>query len=300
MKGTTLPSSDDSELEEKEKKLSGSPPLFVATQNDASVESMNVDIDHPDEDASDMGSDQEIVNGDDQPEMPAPPRPLVVKDSGRGCETLSHKVAVDGSSAAPSSDEPTKETAVSSTNAMQEYVRATHGLPLEELRLHWIPLKAAIVGRGLDLTVLQRVTLLDVGPQDTFWALLARLTNEDNRIAFKSIHTDNVSVAFAKYLATYSGLEELFMHERNTKDDADSPKPIDITAIRKLALPSHVLTLKKLMIRNERLGHESWEVDNKMLRFLALKCRGLKELACSMKMTTYVCSKILPRRLFEC
>lgn len=284
-KHVSITSSDDSDAEffskvSKAKAIS-SPPA-----DEQVIETMNVDMEHPDEDMSDPGEDQEVLPGADETESPTPRKRFKLKASEPSSPAKENHS--DSSSPGTSAnDRGFGNGAQSATEAMQDYIRATHGLPLEEIRLHWIPLKASIVGRALDLTVLRRITLLDVGPQDTFWALLVRLTNSDSQIAFKSIHTDHVTVAFTKYLATFTGLEELFIHERNTRNDSESELAVDISKLRKVALSGHVSTLKRLMIRNER--DDTWDIDTKMLQFLAVKARNLVELACSMKMQTYVC-----------
>lgn len=293
-KPMSLPSSDDSELDVKTKRPSA-PELstFSAKSDEQPVESMDVDMDHPDENASDPGEDQEfMLEGDTEQseewKSKRSKRALGQSKSGGGALNEANGTVSEGSTLKLLRTEteraPPPPTAA---EAMQDYIRVTHGLQLEEIRLHWIPLKASIIGRALDLTVLQRITLLDVGPQDTFWALLVRLTSVDNMITFRHIHTDHVSKAFTKFLATFEGLEELFMHERNAKSsDTDSDLLVDISGLRKLALSNHICTLKRLMIRNER--DDTWDVDTKTLQFLALKAKKMTELACSMKMQTYV------------
>ena len=81
-------------------------------------------------------------------------------------------------------------------------MRATHGLQLEELTLNLIPLKASIITRALDLSVLRRITLVDVGKQDAFWSLLHRLCASDSiqGIGFDTIHTGAYLRSFYAYL----------------------------------------------------------------------------------------------------
>ena len=276
----SLHSSDDSENDTQSKLPTSSDfEMFFGKTSDPNVESMDVDVDHPDEDMSDPGEDQEY-DIDSIPEGPTRSfssiEPLITHPSNPSPEPAPVEQETE-----PASSDPTV------AEAMQDYIRVTHGLGLEELRLHWIPLKASIVGRALDLTVLNRITLLEVGPQDTFWTLLMRLTSLDNKIAFKSIHTDHVSRSFIKFLGSFEGLEELFLHERCAKQsDTDPELMVDITSLRKTALPNHVSSLRKLMLRNER--NDCWDIDSKTLQFLALKAKSLTELACSMRMQTYV------------
>lgn len=293
-KPVSLPSSDDSEMDVQAKlPLSLDLSTFAANSDEPPVESMDIDIDHPDEGASDQGEEQEFFPEADVEQLEEwkvhrSKRALRSSNPRGGALNEFNRVAPDSStSIAPATETERAVPAATAAEAMQDYIRVTHGLQLEELRLHWIPMKASIVGRALDLTILKRITLLDVGPQDTFWALLVRLTSGDHSITFKSIHTDHVSKAFTTFLATFDGLEELFMHERNAKNsDTDSELLVDASGLRKMALNSHISTLKSLMIRNER--DDSWDVDTKTLQFLALRAKKLTELACSMKMQTYV------------
>lgn len=190
----------------------------------------------------------------------------------------------ESSDALPSQE--TRPGKLTNAEKMHDYVRTTHGIQLEELRLHYIPLKASILGKALDLTVLQRITLLETGPQDAFWALLVKLTNSEAPITFKSIHTDNVSLSFLKYLSTFRSLEDLFMHQRKAKNnDNDSEVPVDIASIRKQALRPHVKTLKRVMLRNE--ANDAWDLENKTLNLLALQANHLEELAVNLKSNVY-------------
>lgn len=274
--------SSDAESDTESKMQRSSRPLFSVKPDDEPCDTMDVDIEHPDEDMTDPGEDHETIDGIEDINVHTPRKRFKIRES----DSPPSNAANRGSPSATGADQVSSVATLTAADAMQDYIRTKHGLQLEELRLHWIPMRASIVGRALDLTSLQRITLLDVGPQDAFWALLVRLTSLDNRITFKSIHTDNVSFAFSKFLATFGGLEELFMHERNSKTDPDSASLVDITGMRKLALTWHIGTLKRLMIRNDR--DESWDVDTKTLQFLALKGHALKELAFSLKMPTYV------------
>ena len=283
-----MPVGSDTEgaIEKAEKTPSASSkPVSSADPTSESLEGMmDIDIEHPDEDVEDLGEDQELLPETEEFDVPTPRKRAKFEE----IETEPIATAKsEPSLALPSDPSPAGET-VSSDEAMQAYIRTAHGLHLESLSLEWVPLKGSIVARALDLSVLKRLTLLEVGQQDAFWTLLVRLQSHSPEISFKSIHTDNVSLPFVRFLATSEGLEELFIHERGVKqtDDATSGPPISITIIRKLALQKHAKSLKRLMIRNER--NDSWDVDAKTLQFLAVKGTGLKELGISMNMTTYV------------
>ena len=264
-------------------------PFFAANVDTEGLESsMDVDMEHPDEDTTDLGEDQEIIGGSEGSEETATPRKRAKVgqvEVGSSSNTANQE--------SNSSAEDHVTSTMSSDDAMQAYIRATHGLQLEEVSLEWVPLKASIVARALDLSVLKRLTLLEVGPQDAFWTLLVRLQSATQITAFKSIHTDNVSVAFVKFLATFEGLEELFMLERSKKQapEAEPESTITISTIRKGALRKHIPTLQRLSLRNER--NEQWDVDPRTLRCLALKGWKLKELAFSLNLKTYVSYSML-------
>lgn len=290
------PFSSEDESEDTMKTPPSAPqPFFAASADTEALEGsmdvdMDVDMEHPDEDTTDLGEDQEIIAGSEGSEETATPR----KRAKVG-------LVETGSSSNTANQEPNPSTednatsAMSSDEAMQAYIRATHGLQLEELSLEWVPLKASIVARALDLSVLKRLTLLEVGPQDAFWTLLVRLQSATKIAAFKSIHTDNVSLPFVRFLATFEGLEELLMLERNKKQAADTEpeSTLTISAIRKGALRKHMPTLQRLSLRNER--NEQWDVDPKTLRCLALKGTKLRELAFSLSLKTYVSYSTLQR-----
>ena len=281
-KGYAFSSEDESEGTKTP--ASAPQPFFAASVDTEAMEgSMDVDMEHPDEDTMDPGEDQEIIAGSEGSEEIATPR----KRAKVGLVETGSSSSLANPEPNPSVEENTTPT-MSPDDAMQAYIRATHGLQLEELSLEWVPLKASIVARALDLSVLKRLTLLEVGPQDPFWTLLVRLQSATQITAFKSIHTDNVSLAFVKFLATFAGLEELFMLERNKKQAAE-PEPestITISTIRKGALRKHMATLQRLSLRNER--NDQWDVDPKTLRYLALKGTNLRELAFSLNSKTYV------------
>ena len=285
------PFSSEDESEDTKTPPSAPQPFFAAHENTEALEgSMDVDMEHPDEDTEDLGEDQEIIAGSEGSEETAAPRKRAkvgLPETGSSSNTTNQEVT-------PSAED-TSAPAMSTDEAMQAYIRGTHGLQLEELSLEWVPMKASIVARALDLSVLKRLTLLEVGPQDAFWTLLVRLQNATQIIAFKSIHTDNVSLPFVKFLATFEGLEELFMLERNKKQAAE-PEPestITILNIRKGALRKHLPTLQRLSLRNER--NEHWDVDPKTLRCLAMKGVKLRELAFSLSLKTYVSYTLLQR-----
>ena len=267
-------------------------PFFAADPGtEPAEESMDIDMVHPDEDMADLGEDQEIMAEAEEVEVATPRKKAKIGDMEQGSSSKAERNEPSSSKQVDAVPEPETKIPdpIPPDEAMQAYIRATHGLHLEELSLEWVPLKASIVARALDLSVLKRVQFLEVGSQDAFWTLLVRLqSSSPTDIAFKSIHTDNISLPFVKFLATFEGLEELYMHERSGKQEADvgTAPVVSITVIRKMALKKHMSTLKRLMIRNER--NDTWDIDAKTLQFLAYKGQGLVELACSLNMKTYV------------
>ena len=280
----SYPFSSEDESDGVKTPPSAAQPFFAASvDTDGLDSSMDVDMEHPDEDITDLGEDQEIIAGSEASEETATPR--------KRAKVALVETGSSSNNTKPESTPPAEDhalSAISSDEAMQAYIRATHGLQLEELSLEWVPLKASIVARALDLSVLKRITLLEVGPQDAFWTLLVRLQTATHITAFKSIHTDNVSVPLVKFLATFEGLEELFLLERSKKQapESEPESTVTISTLRKGALRKHIPTLQRLSLRNER--NEQWDVDPRTLRCLALKGAKLKELAFSLNLKTYV------------
>ncbi|KAG8528155.1 uncharacterized protein KY384_007071 [Bacidia gigantensis] len=237
-------------------------------------------MEHPDEEGLDALENQESTS-DSENDAVLTPRKRFKKLQSNGLSVAESSMANDGDYI---TDERTD--GLTDLDKMHEYVRTSHGIQLEVVRFQCVPLKASILGRALDLRVLQRITLLDTGPQDAFWSLLVKLTNSDSPIAFKSIHTDNVTFPLLKYLSTYAGLEELFLHERRTKSTENDPRTgVDITSIRKQALRPHLKSLRRVMARNER--NESWDFDLKTLHVLAMQAQQLEELALNLKSHVY-------------
>ena len=286
----------------------------------ANEDAMDVDMDHPDEGTVDndageeMGDDEdgeESANDKHKAEAPSilsprkrarfgtmsSPSPLhfgessrvhrspqSIKGKGKGKEI---EMTAQVAECSPDTHKTKEET-------MQDYVRATHGLQLEEFNLWLIPLKASIVARALDLRVLRRITLLEVGKQAPFWNLLQRLGSSIPEIGFKAIHTDDVSHSFLDFLSTASqGVSELYLQKRKNNPEPDFlTNPINITNILNDGLKKHLKTLTHLMLRND--NDVSWDLDERTVRFFSLKGSGLVELAVSMKLKTMVCHLFAP------
>ncbi|SPQ23777.1 6319fc93-2b8f-4ed2-8a9a-e066f5ed8ccd [Thermothielavioides terrestris] len=172
---------------------------------------------------------------------------------------------------------------------MQDYLRDTRGIALESLSIYLIPVKASVLSRAVDLRVLRRLTLLNVGIQAPIWALLHR-ENKESPLPLRKIFTDNVSKVFLDFVSSLQEVHELFMLERETKARPESFAPrtqTTIDQIRKLALKKHLPTLRRLMIKN--LADTSWDVDKKAVLALCRFGRKLEELACNMSIGAMHC-----------
>lgn len=265
------------------------PPSDNSPFDNEGFEGVDVDIEHPDEDSTEPNSDQEMLS-DQEEHLPSPSKKA--------------KIALDMSSdfeLQQSRDMPaTRQTAeescfltngdLSPDQAMHEWIRTNHGFKLREFKIQYIPLKASLVGRALDLDVLRRITLLNAGSQEPFWKLLTRLqATRSTRITFESIHTDSVSSAFLTFLTTFEGLTELFLMERSHKTDLEptSAKTIvDIKEIRRIGLQNHLGTLKGILIKNDT--SLSWDLDGTTILTLAAQTKQLKELAISLSSKNFV------------
>lgn len=265
------------------------PPSENSLFDNEGFEGVDVDIEHPDEDPTEPNSDQEMLS-DQEEHLPSPSKKAKIaldmsSDSGL---QQSRDVHSTGKTAEESCLLTNGE--LSPDQAMHEWIRANHGFKLRVFKLQYIPLKASLVGRALDLDVLKRITLLNAGSQEPFWKLLTRLqATRSTRITFENIHTDSVSSAFLTFLTTFEGLTELFLMERSRKIDLEptAAKPIvDIKEIRRIGLRNHLGTLKGIMIRND--ASLSWDLDGTTILTLASQTKQLKELAISLSSKNFV------------
>lgn len=251
-------------------------------------DSMDIDMEHPDETTIEPSSDQEILaESDERDTIPRKRARFAAADSKSPIAV--HELSATAQIKTTPNSNLGNSGGRTADEEMRDYIRATHGLQLEELSLYLIPLKASILARAIDLNLLKRVTLLSVGSQDPFWILLGKLQNRSAHISFESIHMDNVSIPFLEFLKTFEGLKELFLLERKTLNDGDGGIPktaVGITPIRKIALRKHVKSLKRMQIRNE--NDDCWDLDANFIRFLSTKGVGLVELAISLNMKHFV------------
>lgn len=172
---------------------------------------------------------------------------------------------------------------------MNDYIRSTRGLGLRTLAIYLIPIKASVLSKAIDITVLKRITLLNVGPQAPFWILLAK-ENKTSPLPLQKIYTDNVTLHFLTLASQLDTLKELFLLERNSKvpEYSFAPKTTVTTdQIRKLVLKKHIGTLQKLMIKNE--NDYTWDANEQVIKLLCKRGKLLEELAVSFGVRAVVC-----------
>ncbi|KAL2171709.1 hypothetical protein VTG60DRAFT_2005 [Thermothelomyces hinnuleus] len=172
---------------------------------------------------------------------------------------------------------------------MRDYIRETRGLALESLSIFLIPTKASVLSKAVDLRVLRRLTLLNVGIQAPIWALLHK-ENKEAPLPLREVFTDNVSVSFLNCIASLEEVRELLMLERDPSEKPESFAPRTQTTmdqIRRIVLRKHAPTIRNLMIKN--LADATWDVDEKTVLLLSRHGKRLEELACNMNVRTMHC-----------
>ncbi|KAK4165258.1 hypothetical protein QBC43DRAFT_235769 [Cladorrhinum sp. PSN259] len=187
------------------------------------------------------------------------------------------------SSTPQAQEEATEVDTVEVQNQLvSEYQRTTRGIPLKSLSIHLIPVKASVLSRAIDLRMLTRLTLLNVGIQAPIWAHLGGL-NRESPLPLRKIYTDNVTAVFLTFVHELEEVHELFMLERDLKYKPEPFAPKTLTTIehiRKMVLKKHIPFLRRLMIKN--LADITWDLNERTI-FLMDKFAGkLEELSCSM------------------
>ncbi|KAK0715673.1 hypothetical protein B0H67DRAFT_581269 [Lasiosphaeris hirsuta] len=173
-------------------------------------------------------------------------------------------------------------TADSQSQSIIDYIRSTRGLALQSFSVYLIPVKASVLTRALDLRVLRRITLLNVGSQAPIWLQLQK-ENKESPLPLRKIFTDNVSGTFLTFVNQLEELHEFFILERDAKYKPESFAPKTTTTIdqiRRLVLKKHMPTLKRLMIKNQ--SDTSWDISDKTVLLICKRGKQLQELACSM------------------
>lgn len=171
---------------------------------------------------------------------------------------------------------------------MSEYVRATRGLTLSSLEIYLIPVRANVLSQTIDLSVLQSITLLNVGPQQPFWNIMAN-KNSMVPVSLHKIYTDNVTLPFLVFVSQLDRLTELIMFERPPKakvETTTAKTTVTIEQIRKLALKKHAATLKILAIKNK--STPDWDLNIKTTMLLCQRGKNLEELACTLGTKAFV------------
>ncbi|KAL0933219.1 f-box domain-containing protein [Colletotrichum truncatum] len=173
-------------------------------------------------------------------------------------------------------------TAHGEDERISEYIRSTRGLALRSFSVHLIPVKASVLKTAIDVRVLKRLTLLNVGNQAPIWAMLVK-ENKVQPLPLRKIFTDNVSTTFITFASQLEEINELFMLERSVKYKPESFAPktnVIMDQIRRLVLKKHMPTLTKLMIKNDT--GPTWDVDEKAMLLICNRGRKLEELAAAL------------------
>lgn len=173
--------------------------------------------------------------------------------------------------------------------SMREYVRTTRGLTLKSLSIYLIPIKTSVLSRAVDLHVLERLSLLNVGSQAPLWNYLAK-ENKISPLPLCKIHTDNVTAHFLKFVNQLENLVELFILERSTKSSEYSFAPkttVTNDNIRRYVLKKHASSLVRLVVKNE--NDYTWDANVKFLELLCQQGKNLTELGISFASPALVC-----------
>lgn len=179
------------------------------------------------------------------------------------------------------------DKSVKGDSEMSEYVRKTRGLTLETLGFYAIPIRASVLAKAIDFSVLRNITLLSVGPQTNLWIHLEK-ENKQKPLVIRKIHTDSVTLPFLNLVSQLENLEELYLLERAAKrgDTAAVKTSVTMEQIRKAVLKKHVSTLKVLMLRNDTT-HE-WDLNIKAVMLLCQRATKLEELTATFVSKSFV------------
>ncbi|OTB11649.1 hypothetical protein K445DRAFT_321818 [Daldinia sp. EC12] len=194
----------------------------------------------------------------------------------RGVEEAAHDNAVQISAT-------TNEKAALLSN-VNKYARDTRGIGLHSLSIHLIPIRASVLGKAIDLHSLKRITLLNVGEQKKFWAMMMK-ENSLKPLPLRKVFTDDVCLQFLHLVSQLDCVREVFMLQRSPKYKPESfaPNPgTTIEQIRNFVLKKHMHSLKRLMIKNQ--ADSSWDVDEKTIQHICRRGKVLEELAVIMGM----------------
>lgn len=247
-----------------------------------------VDMEHPD-DLEGAGEDQEFLDiskdgGSDATAIPASEKQPHKQRRKKSKVSKGKKALREIKNEARSRDIDSKPK----WESLEDYIRNTHGISLESLSLYLIPVKPAVLCRAVDVFSLKHLSLLNVGPQRTLWAMLEKL-HQTRPLQLSSIHTDNVIPSFLSFANRLDRITELFMFECSRRGNVESfatKTTVGIDEIRRSILVKHAGNLQRLVIRNDE--DSTWILTAQEVRQLALQGSKLIELGVSMNSASYV------------
>lgn len=242
-----------------------------------------IDMEHPDELSE--GEDQEFleqVNGIAGTQAPNPTQSIIQKSPAHAKDASNiangHEVPIEIATESDNNAENSMSDVVSGQKAIEKYIRESHGIPLESLSINLIPLKTAVICRAVNIWELKHISLLNVGPQRSFWSMLTTL-HDMRPLQISSVHTDNVTPVFLECMNKLDRLEEFFIVERNSRSRIQPLPPattVVIEDIRKQVLEKHMPHLKRLVIRND--NDATWALDFESTFLLTKVGKKMEEL----------------------
>lgn len=264
--------------------------LAASNKTDDSLSDI-VDMEHPD-DIEGTGEDQVFLDTGKDGGNDGDPVPItghVFEDGAKDAKVAKGKGAVrELKDKATTADVDLKPK----FDSVGEYIRIVHGLHLDSLSIHLIPVKPAVLCVAVDCFSLKHLSLLNVGPQRVWWAMLAKL-HQVRPLQLTSIHTDNVTSTFLSFVNGLDHITELFMFECSSRSRVESFAPkttVKIEDIRQQILNKHTKTLRRLVIRNDE--DASWGLNSPTVRLLASKGSNLIELAIGLSSASYVSTSL--------
>lgn len=242
-----------------------------------------VDMEHPDNPEG-TGEDQEFVSSGEG-ETGGDPAPSTIhtslfNDNSKGKQPV---VSLDHTDAATGADSNGKED-----DHLKEYIRSAHGIALDSLSIHLVPVKASLLCRAVDPYALKHLSLLNVGPQGPVWAMLGGL-HRIRPLQLTSIHTDNVTTPFLSFVNSLDRISELFMFECGNQSRVESltqKTTVKIDDIKLYILDKHIRHLQRLVIRNDE--DASWALSSQQARDIPVNGYNLVELAIGLTTSGYV------------
>lgn len=253
----------------------------------------DIDIEAPEEEILEIGTQQEsttlepISSELDKSPLPTPPDEVALESSSTTLTEQEKQVLqeLDEALVKPATKREAgnvdwlqgAKTAIEERKKSQ-YIRKTRGLTLKTLALYLIPVKASVLNKAIDFSVLQDITLLSVGSQNNIWNHLEK-ENKDAPLPLRRIHTDNVTLPFLNLVSQLKKLEELYMVERKPRrgiENTTAKTVVTSDNIRKAVLKKHAKALKVLVIRND--CGDSWDLDVKSVMLLCQSADKLEEL----------------------